>query len=64
MHATGTTTVDGRYASGRVDFGTDPAYASADVQVVTAARLSSTFPYVSPPARIQRNTVFDVSSTW
>jgi hypothetical protein len=55
----GTTTIDGKRAAGRVDFSTDSAYAQADVFVVTAARLSSTFPYVSPPARIDRNSVFD-----
>jgi hypothetical protein len=59
----GTTTIDGTIDNkkplGRVDFSTDPNYAGADVLVATAARLSSTFPYVSPPARIQRNSVFD-----
>jgi Patatin-like phospholipase len=49
----GTTTIDGKDkdTSGRVDFGL--RYPGSDVLVVTAARLSSTFPYVSPPARIE-----------
>jgi hypothetical protein len=55
----GTTSLDGKNAIGRVDFGTDTHYVGADVQVVTAVRLSATFPYVSPPARLARNGVFD-----
>ena len=39
----GTTTIDGKNAAGRVDFGL--RYPQSDVLVVTAARLSSTFPY-------------------
>jgi hypothetical protein len=54
-----TTTLDMGEAAGRVDFGTSPRYKDADVNVVTAARMSATFPYVSPAARIQRHGVFD-----
>jgi hypothetical protein len=54
-----TTTIDGTHGAGRVDFGTDARYQNADVQVVTAARMSATFPYVSPPARIQLHGVYD-----
>ena len=55
----GTTSLDAKDAIGRVDFGTDRHYLDSDVQVVTAVRLSATFPYVSPPARLARNGVFD-----
>jgi hypothetical protein len=55
----GTTALDKAKAAGRVDLGTDERYVDADVHVVTAARMSATFPYVSPPARIQRHGVFD-----
>jgi hypothetical protein len=44
-------TVDFPATPGAVIFGKDPAYAGADLSVVTAARLSATFPYVSPIAR-------------
>jgi hypothetical protein len=53
----GTTTIDGQNATGRVDFGVK--YPGSDVLVVTAARLSSTFPYVSPPARIRPDGRFE-----
>lgn len=54
-----TTTIDATHGAGRVDFGTDARYKDADVHVVTAARMSATFPYVSPPARIQLHGVYD-----
>ena len=44
-------TVDFPATPGAIIFGKDPAYAGADLSVVTAARLSATFPYVSPIAR-------------
>ena len=48
----GTTTMSASH--GRIDFATDTQFQDADVAVVTAARLSATFPIVSPPARIER----------
>ena len=54
----GTTTIDDKAdATGRLDFGL--RYPTSDVLVVTAARLSATFPYVSPPARIQPDGRFE-----
>jgi hypothetical protein len=52
----GTTTIGTGKAPGRTDFGA--TYPKSDVLVVTAARLSSTFPYVTPPARIEPNGRF------
>ena len=42
---------------GRREFARD--FPDLDVPVTTAARLSSTFPYVSPAARVNRNAGFD-----
>jgi patatin-like phospholipase len=42
---------------GRREFALD--FPDLDVQVTTAARLSSTFPYVSPAARVDRGAGFD-----
>jgi hypothetical protein len=50
----GTTTMPASH--GRIDFATDSQFAGVDLSVVTAARLSATFPIVSPPARIDRRT--------
>jgi hypothetical protein len=53
----GTTAFDGPPAIGRLEFGA--RYPDLDVPVVTAVRLSATFPYVSPAARVRAQGVFD-----
>jgi predicted acylesterase/phospholipase RssA len=50
------TTTLGADGPGRREFAID--YADRDIAVATAARLSASFPYVSPPARIDRQGVF------
>ncbi len=44
---------------GRREFANDPRTMNVDLPVTTAARLSATFPYVSPAARINRYGGFD-----
>jgi hypothetical protein len=54
----GTTTLGtGREDVGRREFAVD--FEDLDVPVTTAARMSATFPYVSPAARVNRNAGFD-----
>jgi patatin-like phospholipase len=54
----GTTTLETEADDrGRREFAID--FRDVDVSVVTAARMSSTFPYVSPAARVSRRAGFD-----
>src|SRR5262245_5245546 len=49
----GTTTMPTSH--GRIDSATDPQFPNTNLAVVTAARLSATFPIASPPARLERS---------